>query len=153
MRTRSVITAALAAAVFLVAPRAVAAQDKGDELTMKLASIEESLWVGWQNDDPAPFENNLVDGAVSIGPWGISSKAETMADVANGNCDVAGFTLSDWKARKVGEGTAVLTYKATQEAMCDGEAVPTNIVVSSTYVMHGGYWMSASYQETPVDSD
>lgn len=155
MRTRSLIIAALLASVFVFAPRALSAQEmaQGDDLTMKLASIEKSLWAGWENADAAPFEKNLVDDAISVGSWGVQSgKAEVIAEVADGGCEVAGYSFSDWKAHKVGEGTAILTYSATQDAVCDGEAVPASIVVSSTYVMHGDHWMSASYHETPVES-
>ncbi len=155
MRTRSLITAGLLASTFLLAPRALAAQEmaEGDDLTMKLASIEQSLWAGWENADAAPFEKNMVESSISVGPWGIQSgKAEIMAEISDGGCEVAGYSFSDWKVHKVGDGTAILTYSATQDAVCDGQTVPASIVVSSTYVMHGDHWMSASYHETPVES-
>ena len=154
MTARPLISAGVLAITLLAVPRGLAAQEmaKDSDLTMKLASIEQSLWEGWKNADAAPFQVNLVDDAISVGPWGIDAGKAAIADgVADGSCDVKSYAFADWKVHKVGEGTAILTYSATQDAMCDGEAVPTDIVVSSTYVMSGGTWKSASYQETPVE--
>jgi hypothetical protein len=153
MTARSLITASVLTVTILAVPHGLAAQEmaQDNDLTMKLASIEKSLWEGWKNADGASFQKHLVDDAVDVGPWGIHvGKSTVIADITDGGCDVKGYSFADWQAHKVGESTAILTYSATQDAVCDGETIPTDIVVSSTYVMSGGTWKTASHQETPV---
>jgi hypothetical protein len=46
---------------------------------------------------------------------------------------------------------AILSYTATQDAICDGTKMPAKIYSSSVYVRKDGKWLSAAYQETPAE--
>jgi hypothetical protein len=147
----AVLVAAVFAVLSMVAPPTAVAQD---DLTKQLATIEKTLWKGWAQADVKPFETHLAVNAVQIGPWGITEgKADVIADVAAGSCKVEGYEQEDWKAHRVSESTAILTYTAEQHAVCDGEESPEHIAVSAVYVMENGEWKSASYHETDIGDD
>jgi hypothetical protein len=150
MRTRPFLTlAALTIAAAVVAPAPVHAQD---DLTDSLEHIERTLWHGWATHDTGPFEESIVQNAVQIGPWGMASgKAAIMEEIASHGCVLEDAQFSDWKAHKLSDDTAILTYTAMQKGTCDGEALPEKVAVSAVYVRHGDQWMSASYHETPLD--
>jgi hypothetical protein len=42
--------------------------------------------------------------------------------------------------------TALMTYKATQDAVCNGKKSPPVQWASSLYVKRGGKWVNAFYQ-------
>lgn len=58
--------------------------------------------------------------------------------------------FSDWAAHRLTDDVALLTYRATQDGSCGGQALPGALVVSSVYVRRGGSWMNAAYHETPA---
>jgi hypothetical protein len=149
MRTRLLISgsAALALALLLV-PEGLAPQE---DLVATLSAIEESLWEGWKNEDAAPFRQHLVDNFVSIGRNGwVPGKQELIGFVEQGGCDVKGASFSDWAVHRVSEDTAIITYRAVQDAICEGVKIPENVIASAVYVRQNGTWMCAAYHETPA---
>jgi uncharacterized protein (TIGR02246 family) len=137
-------------AVFLLIPAAASTQD---ELTTTLSDIEESLWQGWADHDGAAFREHIVDNHLQINAEGVlwSGKQEVIQGIEENDCDVKGFSLSDWVVHRVSDDTAILTYRGTQDAVCNGEKIPEHVVASAVYVRQDGRWMSASYHETPAE--
>ena len=132
----------------LLAPRGLAPQD---DLVATLSAIEENLWEGWMNHDGTPFREHLVDNSVAINQEGVfTGKQAVIEDIEQGTCDVKSYSFSDWAVHRVSEDTAILTYRATQEAICDGQKIPENVIASSVYVRQNGTWMNAAYHETPA---
>ncbi len=150
MRTPRLLSlAALTIGAAVVAPEPVRAQD---DLTHTLEHVERTLWHGWATHDTAPFEESIVQNAVQLGPWGtISGKTAIVDVIANHGCVLEDAQFSDWKAHKLSDDTAILTYTVMQKGSCDGETLPEKAAVSAVYVRHGDHWMSASYHETPLD--
>lgn len=149
MRNRVLVSCvALLVGALVAAPGSLLAQD---DLTKSLASIEKSLWQGWADHDIAPFEANLAANSVQIGGWGMVSGKEAIVEgIGSGDCEVEGFSFSDWKAHEVNDHTAILTYTANQNAVCGGQKSPEKVYVSAVYVHEGDQWLSASYHETPA---
>ncbi len=143
--------------VLLMLPFAVLAaaviegQEKQSELQSNLVTMEEQLWDAWKNGDAKPFETHLADEYVMVMPTGVTSgKAKAIKEITDSSCDVKSFSLSDWKLSMAGKGTAILTYKASQDAVCDGNKVAAEVYSSVVYVKKGDKWLAASYQETPA---
>ena len=148
MRKLGVSLIAALCTTALLAPRGLAPQE---DLVATLSAIEETLWEGWKNHDAAPFRQHLVDNCVGISEQGVvAGKQETIEPIEQGTCDVNSYSFSDWAVHRVSEDTAILTFRATQDAICDGRKIPENVIVSTVYVRQNGTWMSAAYHETPA---
>ena len=148
MRTNQFFALAAFALAAAAAPAPVHAQD---DLSDELEHIERSLWHGWATHDAVPFEESIVKNSVQIGSWGmISGKEAILEMIANHTCELEDAQFSDWKAHKLSDDAAILTYKAMQKGVCDGEPLPEKVSASAVYVRHGDHWMSASYQETEL---
>jgi hypothetical protein len=143
---RLVSSAVVVALLALATGPTVGAQE---DLQGKLLTIEKSLWEGWKNKDGKPFEKHLAEDVVNITVQGISSgKAQIVKDITTSDCDVKGFTLAEPKLHHLGKEAAMITYKASQDAVCGGQKIPAEVYVSAVYVNQGGEWKSRSYQET-----
>ena len=144
----SISTALVAALVVFPLAGTVSAQES---LDAKLATIEKSLWEGWKNGDAKPFETGLTADSINITATGITmGKAQIIKDITSGDCKVASYSLADVKAHQLTKDSAMLTYKASQDAVCRGKKIPDEVYVSAVYVNQNGAWKAASYHETPV---
>jgi len=115
----------------------------------RIIATEKKLWEAWKNKDAKPFKANLSADSVMIGDRGVSGKNDAIQGLTTAPCEVKSYELSDFKVTFLSPGTALVTYKGTAEGTCAGTAIPT-VWASSVYVNHGGRWLAASHQETPV---
>ena len=115
-----------------------------------IIATEKKLWEAWKNKDMKPFKANLSADSIMIGNTGVSNKAAAIKDLESGGCEVKSYELSDIKVTFLNSSAALVTYKATQDATCGGEALPAAVWASSAYVMRGGKWLAASHQESPA---
>lgn len=137
--------------LFLLLP--VATVSAQEDLEAKLVTIEKSLWEAWKNKDAKPFEEHITKDSVNITAQGITSgKAALIKEITSSDCVVKSYSLSDVMLHQLGKDAAMLTYKAAQDATCGGEKIPSEVLVSSTYVNEAGAWRAASYHESPVVS-
>lgn len=154
MRTSIPTLVVLAAVIAVLVPTPAAAQVQETELLTTLSGIETSLWKGWAEHDVAPFQKSLTDPAVNVGADGISSgKADELEFIADNDCDVGDYFFSDWRVHPVTDDVAVLTYRATQDAICGGETLLPAVNVAAVYVRKDGKWMNALYAEAPAASE
>lgn len=62
-----------------------------------------------------------------------------------------GFAFQDAKVRQSSPDIALVSYTATQDAVCQGKKLPGKVYSTAVYVGKDGKWRSVSYQETPID--
>jgi hypothetical protein len=115
-----------------------------------IISTERKLWTAWKNGDTKPFWTYLSADSVMIRNSGVAKKKAALKELEDLKCEVKSFELSDFNVSWITGDTALLTYKATQDATCGGQATPTAVWASSLYVRRGGKWWAASHQETPA---
>ena len=113
-----------------------------------IIATEQKLWNAWKSKDVKPFRANLTTDSVLVSENGVATKATILEQMGGSNCDVKSFALNDIKVAFLASNAAVITYKASEEGTCDGQALPAAVWASSVYVMRGGKWMAASHQET-----
>jgi Domain of unknown function (DUF4440) len=118
-------------------------------LEKALVAKEIALWEGWKNKNTAAFEKGLSADAVMVGDTGVETKALLMKDISIMPCEIKGYALSDFKVTMINSASAILTFKATQDYTCHGEAGPSPVYGSSVYVKRGGQWLNIFHQETP----
>ncbi len=153
MRNRLIFFgAALLVAVPLITHRCLVAQDY--ELRDRLIVIETSLWQGWASNDTVPFKEHLLPEHISVGSWGMDQGKEVViASIAASDCAVNEYSFQNWKIKRVDDNTVILVYTAEQDVVCSGRKLPEALIVTSTYTLKDGRWLTASYHETPIDSE
>jgi hypothetical protein len=119
-----------------------------DVLEDTLVGLERQSWDAWQRRNGAFFEAFLSDDHVEIGFRGITRKAAVVASVSSPACIVRSYSLDGFGLTRFTTTTALLTYHAAQETVCDGRAVPSPVWASSLYVRRGNRWVNAVYQQT-----
>jgi hypothetical protein len=62
---------------------------------------------------------------------------------------VAAFSLANFKFVVLDKNAVLLTYTATQDAICGGKKAPTTLQVAVNYVQRGGRWLEAMYMQAP----
>jgi uncharacterized protein (TIGR02246 family) len=138
----------LAAALLPASVSPAAAQD---DMETAIVEVERSLWNAWKAGDFDAFRRSMAENAVNTGPMGVMAGRDAMVDYMEAHpCEVESFALSDFQVHPLTGDAAILTYRAEQSAVCDGEALPGRVWVSSVYVNENGEWKAAAYHETPA---
>jgi len=117
-------------------------------LEERIIALDRQGWEAWKNNDPTWFRDNTTDGFVSLSSDGISNKAEVVKSTAT-DCKVTSYSLANFKFSKLDENAILLTYTATQDAVCGGKKAPPTLQVAVNYVRRGGRWLEAMYMQAP----
>jgi Domain of unknown function (DUF4440) len=115
-----------------------------------LIALEQDSWRAWQKRDGRFFEGFLSDDHVEIGAGGIQGKTAVVAGVASPACTVRTYATDHFELTRLSATAALLTYHASQETTCNGQAVPSPVWVGSLYVLREDRWVNAAYQQTPA---
>jgi hypothetical protein len=118
----------------------------------KLVEMEKSLWEAWKNHDSAPFQKMLSSDSVNVTPAGVASTEQAVKDAASPDCKVNSYSVEYPKAIWIDKDAVLLTYKATQDAVCGGQKPPETVWASSLWVKKGNEWKAAFHQETAAMS-
>ena len=123
----------------------------GDANDAELVAMEKALWQAWADADTAPFEQHLADVSVNMTPGGVTiGKAKNVQMIADAECKVNSFSFGDFTVLRPTSTVALVVYTASQDATCDGHAVPPRINATGVWVKDGNAWKSAAYTEVPV---
>lgn len=137
-----------AVAVGLLLAAGASLADDGDA---KVIEIEKSLWAAWAAADSKAFEKHVTKDVVNMVPAGFTFGREALVkNIGSSDCKVAGYSLGDIKVFRPADKVAILTYSATQDAVCGDYRPPAKILATSVYVKKDGDWKEASYSETPA---
>ncbi len=112
----------------------------------QIVALEKASWQEWKNKKSHWFQTNLSDDFIAVHHDGVTNKVQTVKSIA-ADCDVKGFTFDNFKFVMLTKDSALLNYSATQDAVCSGTAMPSNVLVSAVYVKRGGKWLQALYTE------
>src|SRR5256885_11861157 len=118
----------------------------------KLVDMEKSLWEAWKNHDSAPFQKLLSSDSVNVNPMGVSGTEQAVKDAGSSDCKVNSYSVEDPKATWVDKDAVLLTYKATQDAVCGGQKPPDTALASSLRGKKGKERKAAIPQETAAQS-
>jgi hypothetical protein len=120
------------------------------DLETKLVDTERQLWNAWKNHDTATFQKTLDANAVTVGDKGVEDRDAAIKEIGDQNCQVQSFTLADTKVTEIDKNTALLTYKANQDATCNGKKIPSAVYASTLFKKNGDKWVPVFHQETPA---
>ena len=149
-------TLAIAVLIVATAPLALA-QTKSTERASADSSVREALialekqaWEAWKTRDGKFVEGFVLEEGINVGDSGVQRKAAVVKDISSSNCEVRSYSLENFDVVMLDANTAILTFKANQDATCGGKAVPAAVWASTVFVKRGGKWLIAFHQETPA---
>ena len=122
------------------------AANQNESIKNEIIALEKQAWESWKNKDIDFFKTLLAEDAISVNSGGVFDKPQILEFYAS--CEVKSYSLDDFKFRMLDKNSALITFKAKQNANCDGEKNPSNVRVSSVYVKRNGKWQNMLYMET-----
>lgn len=117
-------------------------------LEARIIKLDKQGWEAWKANDATWFKQNTTDDFVSISSDGISSKDQVLKSVPS-DCKVTAYSLADFQFFILDKNAVLLTYTATQDAVCGGKQAPVKLQVAVNYVRHDGNWFEAMYMQAP----
>lgn len=111
--------------------------------------MERLSWEAWKNRDGKFFQDFLFDDHVEVGFGGLATKKEVVDFVGSPVCQVKSYELDHFELKMLDSTFALLTYRETQDTVCQKQ-VPSPCWVSSLYVKRGGRWLNVLYQQSQI---
>ena len=122
--------------------------DTNNSVETRIIALEKQAWEEWRNKNRAFVQNYLSDDAFFVYGDGVVDKPQIVKAI--GSCEFNSYSLDNFKFLNLDKNTALLTYTAKQDIVCDGKTQPAMIRSTSVYVKRGGKWLAAFYTETPA---
>jgi hypothetical protein len=124
-----------------------------DEAALKehLIKLEKQSWEAWKNRDGKFFQEFLSEDHVEVGFSGLAGKKDIVAFVGSPACTVKSYALDHFELKVLDQNTALLTYRETQDTVCQKQ-VPSPCWVSSLYMKRGDRWLNVLYQQSQISS-
>ena len=98
------------------------------------------------------FKKAMSTQSVNVGSGGVAGTEQALKDLGSSDCKVASYALADTKFTWFDKNTVMMTYKADQDATCNGQKIPGTVWASSLWVNKDKQWKAAFHQETPAQS-
>jgi len=120
-------------------------------IPQELVRTETGFFEAWKTKDQSYFREHMTDNGIFWGEDGTFSRDQRLAAQASDKgCAVEGYGLSDFGALPLTSGVYLLTYKAEQYAICNGEKVPVHVNGSSIYILKAGRWQAIYRAQVPA---
>ena len=119
---------------------------------LELVRTETGFFEAWKTKDQTYFREHMPENGIFWNDSGTFSRDQQLAEqqASAKTCTVEGYGLSDFGALPLGSGAYLLTYKAQQYAICNGEKAPVHLNGSSIYIFKAGHWQAIYRAEVPL---
>ena len=142
---------AIVIALLFIACTSASAQVKRDNaLETELIEMEKRGFEAWQNKDVRFYQATSTESAYSVDRFGVLAHDQFLQAISNHPCKVNSYKMDSFKATRLNQETALLTYRYTQDVVCLGKPEPSLIWASTLFLNREGKWLAAFHQETPV---
>ena len=116
-----------------------------------LVDLEKQSWAAWQKMDAEFWKTFLSDDHIEINGFvGATGKADVIRGISSKACKVASYAVDHFQFRQIDPNTAVLVYRAAQDADCGGFKVPSPVWATSLFQLRDGRWQNVLYEHTPA---
>lgn len=122
-------------------------QDQSDFLLATLLDMERQVWEALRKGDAAADAKLLTADFLGVYPSGFADRADHAEQLEAGP-SVERYALSDARCLTVGEGHAMLCYKAIY--LRPGTTEEEEMYVSSLWQREAAGWRNIFSQDTPV---
>ena len=127
-----------------------------------LSNLETKFWQARESGN-VDFLGQLVsDNAMIASSTGAMNKQELVAQVESGACKIRSYHLQDFVLKPSTPTAFVISYRATQDAVCNGKPLLHDLNISASFIKRPGKrfngrwwpgeWQSISHEETPATS-
>jgi Domain of unknown function (DUF4440) len=155
MTRRSAFAMSLAFSVLAFAPVAHAQADSarrtstaaargGRSTDEALISNTRRLWELFAKKDVEGFKRLIAPPGIAVDATGINLHfdPQTMTQ-----CEVANYELREFHTTRITSDVVVVSYAATQNGTCQGQAMPSKVYATDTWVRMQGRWLSKVHTE------
>jgi hypothetical protein len=111
---------------------------------------ERKLWQARVSGKTDFIRKLMSKDARIVSSTGIKDKEHWIAAIRSGACRLNGYRLSDFVLKVTSRSAGSISYRADQDAVCNGKSLPQTLNVGSTYLYLEGTWRNIFYEETPV---
>jgi len=115
----------------------------------QIIALEKAGWEAWKKKDGSWTQENVTDDFLLVNSDSVSNKAQVIKATAT-DCEVKSYSLDNFKFVTLDKDSALMTYTAMQDGVCNGKAIPPKVRASVVYVKRGSKWLEALYMETPT---
>ncbi|HMO82165.1 MAG TPA: nuclear transport factor 2 family protein [Pyrinomonadaceae bacterium] len=115
-----------------------------------LMEIENQAWKDWAERNEKGLEGYMASNFVNVGYNGASDRAAALKSWTSHKCEMGDMAFSDEAVTELGDGIALLTFKATGPITCDKIVGPSPLNVSVLYGREDDAWKAIYYQEVPA---
>jgi hypothetical protein len=121
-------------------------------IQQELVRTETGFFEAWKMKDQAYFREHIAENGIFWNDSGTFSRDQQLQEqeASAKACKVDGYGLSDFGVLPLTDGAYLLTYKAEQYAVCNGEKVPVHMNGSSVYILKSGHWQAIYRAEVPL---
>jgi len=121
-------------------------------IQQELVRTETGFFEAWKMKDQAYFREHIAENGVFWNDSGTFSRDQQLQEqeASAKACKVDGYGLSDFGVLPLTDGAYLLTYKAEQYAVCNGEKVPVHMNGSSVYILKAGHWQAIYRAQVPL---
>jgi hypothetical protein len=130
--------------------RSTGANNRQGSVRDTLMSLERQLWEAWKNKDGNTYQRLLSADSIGVGRGGVDNRAAVIRGITGSDCVVRSYSFDNAQVSMLNPNTAILTFRAMQDATCEGQVIPAMVWATSVYVRRNGRWQAAFHQETPA---
>ena len=127
-------------------PESKAKNTTRSKVETQIIALEKQAWEEWKNGNKKFIENFVADDVFYVYPEGVMNKSQIVEGV--GSCKFNNYSLEDFKFKMLDKNSALISYTANQDIVCNGSPAPKKIRSTSVYVKRKGKWLSTFYTET-----
>ncbi len=114
---------------------------------------EKRAFAAWKNKDKKFFLDTATDWSQNIDLTGVRNREQWAQAVTDPNCTVKNYALDNIKVIMLSPDTALMTYRYTNDAVCNGKPEPSPAWASTVLVKRGRKWLVAFHQETNAQAN
>jgi hypothetical protein len=121
--------------------------DSQSSLQQKLESIRHDAMTAWQKKDADTLKATMATDFLFIGPQGVSQREGWLSSLPH--CSLISSSMDQVQLIELAAGSAELVYKMHYVGDCDGHPLPTDSVVTDTFMRRDGKWWIVATTMTP----
>ncbi len=110
-----------------------------------LLKISNGTYAAFQQKDQKKMHALTISDFTYVGSEDVLSGKE-LGESTRG-CTLRSFSLTSPRMKILGSTSAILTYTARQDELCDGKPLPSVLLNMDVFVRRGGKWLVSTHME------